>query len=369
MDEMLLRAYPGCELGVSINGEVVYRKNVGYADHAKTRLLSGNDISWIFSCSKVITCLAAVRILDEGKIALEDPVSKYIPEFAHLTVRDRKTGELRDAATVMTVEHLFTMCGGMNYDIGAAPIKEAAAIEGAGTLEIVKAMAKIPLSFDPGEHYAYSLCHDVLAAVVEVASGMKFSDYLQKYFFDPLGIKDMGFRPNAEQQSRFCDQFRYFNGTNKAEPVARSNNYILSPDYDSGGAGLFCTVDDYLKIITVVANGGVTEDGYTLLSPRAIEMMTTNRLHDVALNDFAVSRLYGYGWGLCGRVHINPVVSCSKAPIGEFGWDGAANGFSMVDPVNRVALYFGTNVFNSVYGYNFIHPHLRNLVYEALELE
>ena len=118
----------------------------------------------------------------------------------------------------------------------------------------------------------------------------------------------------------------------------------------------------------MVANGGVTEDGYTLLSPRAIEMMTTNRLHDVALNDFAVSRLYGYGWGLCGRVHINPVVSCSKAPVGEFGWDGAANAFSMVDPEKKVALYFGTNVFNCVYGYNFIHPHLRNLVYEALEI-
>ena len=144
MDEMLLRGYPGCELGVSVEGKVVYRRNVGYADHEKTRLLSGNDISWIFSCSKVITCLAAVRLLDEGKIALDDPVSKYIPEFAHLTVRDKKTGELHDATKVMTVEHLFTMSGGMTYEIGAAPIKEAGAIEGAGTLEVVRAMAKMP---------------------------------------------------------------------------------------------------------------------------------------------------------------------------------------------------------------------------------
>lgn len=368
LDEMLLRGYPGCELGVSVGGEVVYRKNVGYADHARTRLLSGNDISWVFSCSKVITCLAAVRLLDEGKFALDDPVSKYIPEFAHLKVRDGKTGELRDATKVMTVEHLFTMSGGMNYDIGSAPIKEAGAIEGAGTLEVVRAMAKMPLSFEPGDHYAYSLCHDVLAAVCEVASGMKFSDYLKKYFFDPLGIKDMGFRPNEEQKSRFCDQFIYRNGTNRAEPVPRANNYILSPDYDSGGAGLFCTVDDYLNLITVVANGGVTKDGYTLLSPRAIEMMMTNHLHDTALNDFAITRLYGYGWGLCGRVHIDPVVSCSKAAVGEFGWDGAANGFAMIDPKKRVALYFGANVFNGIYGYNFIHPYLRNLVYEALEI-
>ena len=367
MEEMPLRGYPGCELAVSLNGETVYRKNVGFADKDKTRPLSGNDISWIFSCSKVITCLAAMRLVDEGKLSIEDPVSKYIPEFENLTVYNKKTGESCPAKTVMTVEHLFTMCGGMNYDVNAAPIAEARAKEGATTLDIVKAMAKVPLSFHPGEHYAYSLCHDVLAAVVEVVSGMKFSEYLQKYMFDPLGIKDMGFRPNDEQKTRFCDQYKYRNGTNTANYVGISNSYALSPDYDSGGAGLFCTVDEYLKIITVVANGGTTKDGYTLLSPKAIEMMMVNRLHDDALNDFAVSRLYGYGWGLCGRVHVNPVVSCSKASVGEFGWDGAANGFSMIDPVKHVALYFGANVFSSVYGYNFIHPYLRNLVYEALE--
>ena len=368
MEEMPLRGYPGCELGVTLNGETVYRKNVGYADIAKTRPLSGNDISWIFSCSKVITCLAAMRLVGEGKLSIDDPVSKYIPEFAHLTVYNKKTGESCDANTVMTVEHLFTMSGGMNYDLKSEPIVKACAVEGASTLDVVKAMAKVPLSFHPGEHYAYSLCHDVLAAVVEVVSGMKFSDYLQKYMFDPLGVKDMGFRPNDEQKSRLCDQYAYKNGINKAIPKDEiTNAYMLTPDYDSGGAGLFSTVDDYLKIITVVANGGKTADGYTLLTPEAIKMMMVNRLHDNALNDFAVSRLYGYGWGLCGRVHINPVVSCSKAPVGEFGWDGAANGFSMIDPVNHVALYFGANTFGNVYGYNFIHPHLRNMVYEALE--
>lgn len=367
LEQMPLRGYPGCELGVSFNGEVVYRKSVGFADNEKTRPLSGKDISWIFSCSKVITCFAAMRLIDEGRLSLEDPVSKYIPEFANLTVRDKTTGKTRKAETVMTVEHLFTMCGGMNYDTSAAPIVEAQAKEGATTLDIVKAMAKIPLSFNPGEHYAYSLCHDVLAAVVEVVSGMKFSAYLQKYMFDPLGVKDIGFRPNEEQKARFCDQYRYRNGTNTPVFVERSNRFILSPDFESGGAGLFSTVDDYLKIITVVANGGKTKDGYCLLSPKAIEMMTVNHLHNDALNDFVVDRLYGYGWGLCGRVHINPTTSLSRAPVGEFGWDGAANGFTMVDPKNHVALYFSANIFRSIYGYNVIHPHLRNLVYEALE--
>ena len=368
MNEMPRRGVPGCELAVTKNGETVYRKVVGYADADMKRPLSGKDISWIFSCSKVITCLGAMRLVEEGKIALDDPVSKYIPEFEHMKIRDKKTGVVTDATVPMTVEHLFTMCGGMNYDIASQPIKDAIAAGKTSTLDIAKAMAQMPLSFEPGTHYQYSLCHDVLAAVVEVVSGMKFSDFLQKYMFDPLGLKDIGFRPTEEQLPRFCDQFRYKNGTNEAIPRGPiSNSYMLTPEYDSGGAGLFSTVDDYMRIITVIANGGKTEDGYSLLRPETIELLTFNRLCDDALNDFAVSRLYGYGWGLCGRVHRDPIVSCSKAPVGEFGWDGAAGSFSMVDPINKVALYFGFNLFSLVYGYNFLHPYIRNMVYDALE--
>ncbi len=367
MDDMPQRGVQGCELAVSYNGETVYRKWVGYADAECKRPLSGKDVSWIFSCTKVITCLAAMRLVEEGKVALDDPVSKYIPEFARLRVHNKKTGEITDAQSVMTVEHLFTMCGGMNYNIDAEPIKAAREKEGASTLDIVRSMADALLDFEPGERYQYSLCHDVLGAVIEVVSGMRLSDYLQKYFFEPLGITDMGFRPNEEQKARFCEQFTYSNGTNSSKYSGLRNRYILSPDYDSGGAGLFSTVDEYMKIITVIANGGKTADGYTLLRPETIELLCVNRLHEIALNDFVKGRLFGYGWGLCGRVHRDAVTSCSKSPIGEFGWDGAAGAFSMIDPKNRIAIYFGTNTFNFTYGYNFIHPTLRNLVYEAIE--
>lgn len=368
MEDMPLRGVPGCELAISLNGETVYRKCVGYADHALTRPLSGNDISWIFSCSKVITCLAAMRLVEEGRLSIDDTVASYIPEFEHLKILDKKSGTLSVATVPMTIEHLFTMCGGMNYDIGAAPIKNAYAEGKVSTIELVKAMAEIPLSFEPGSHYQYSLCHDVLAAVVEVITGMRFSEYMQKYLFDPLCLKDIGFRPNDEQRTRFCDQYRYLNGPAKAIPRDRANPYMLSPEYDSGGAGLFSTVDDYMKIITVIANGGKTKDGYSLLRPETIELLTVNHLHDTALDDFVKGRLFGYGWGLCGRVHRDSAVSCSSSPVGEFGWDGAAGAFSMIDPKKRVALYFGTNVFGFVYGYHFVHPTLRNLAYEALEI-
>jgi CubicO group peptidase (beta-lactamase class C family) len=234
------------------------------------------------------------------------------------------------------------------------------------TLDVVRAMAKDPLSFEPGTRYKYSLCHDVLAAVVEVVSGMRFSEYLSRYIFEPLGVVDMGFRPTEEQKSRFSALYMYKNGTGSAHEVEIQNRFIITPDYDSGGAGLFSTVDEYMKIITVIACGGTTADGYRILKPETISMMGKNHLPEAGLNDFSNTRLFGYGWGLCGRAHMNPTLSCSLAPVGEFGWDGAAAAFSMIDAKNRVALYFGTHLFGCSYGYHMVHPTIRNLVYEGI---
>jgi CubicO group peptidase (beta-lactamase class C family) len=145
------------------------------------------------------------------------------------------------------------------------------------------------------------------------------------------------------------------------------NAYAMSPNYDSGGAGLFATVDDYIKVLTTIACGGTTADGYSLLKPETIAMMQKNLLCDDALNDFVKTRLFGYGWGLCGRVHTNPTISLSASPVGEFGWDGAAAAFALIDPANRVAMYLGTHVRSCQLMYHVIHPQVRNLAYEGLK--
>ena len=221
--------------------------------------------------------------------------------------------------------------------------------------------------FEPGTHYRYSLCHDVLGAVVEVASGMRFSEYLQKNIFDPLGMVDIGFRPNEEQKSRFSAIYSHKAGNRTCKQVPLVNRFILGSDYDSGGAGLFSTVDEYMKLITALSLGGTAKNGYKVLSEESVRMMGENRLSDSCINNFVNTRLYGYGWGLCGRAHTDPVRSMSLSPIGEFGWDGAAAAFSLIDPVNRISLYFGTHVFGCQYAYHIIHPTIRNMVYEALE--
>ncbi len=365
MEKMPLRGYPKCELAIAKAGKVIYRKTVTAPDvPADTK---EKDIYWIFSATKVITCIAAMQLLEKGLISLHEPVSVYIPEYQDVKIKT-ENGDLISPKHPMTIEHLFTMTGGLSYDTSTDEIHEAMKND-PSTLGIVRAIAKTPLLFEPGTHYRYSLCHDVLAAIVEIVSGMPFSAYLQKNLFEPCGVKDMGFHPNDEQKARFTAMYNYRNGTAKAEPRSLRNAYCFSPLYESGGAGLFATVDEYIKIIKAIANGGKTENGALLLKPETIAMMGKNHLCEDALNDLANTRLHGYGWGLCGRAHMNPTISLSRAPIGEFGWDGAANAFVMIDAENQIALYFGTHMMGCNYGYHVIHPTLRNLTYECLETE
>lgn len=368
LDEMPQRGIPGCDLSVSRDGHEVYRRAVGFSDAEMKRPVDKSTLWWIFSASKVLTCVAAMRLVEEGRLKLTDRVSDYLPSFAELTIR-QKDGTLVPAAEPMRILHLFTMTGGMDYDLNVPAITEARALPGANTLSICSAMAKIPLRFEPGTHYRYSLCHDVLAAVTEVVTGMKFSDYMNETIFAPLGMKDTGFHPTEAQLARFAQAFDYNNADGSIRQIPIGNVFCFSPDYDSGGAGLFTSVDDYMKAVTTLACGGTTADGYSLLRPETIAELEVNRLCPAAWKDFVVGRLYGYGWGLCGRVHVNPVRSLSRSSVGEFGWDGAQAAFSMVDRKTRTALYFGTQVANCSYAYNVLHPTLRNLVFEMLDGE
>lgn len=362
MEQMTDRGIPASELAVTLDGKCVYRKCVGFSDTEGKKPTSPRDIYWIYSATKVLTCISALRLIEEGKLSLSDPVAKYIPAFADVRVRGRD-GTLTPAQNVMTIEHLFTMTGGMTYEF-----PDVSALSDRSTVAVVSEMAKTPLVFEPGTHYKYSLCHDVLAAVVEVVSGMRFSEYLNTIMFRPLGIVDMGFFPNEEQRARVSTQYSYRNGVGRSVPLDSNMRGNLSDRYESGGGGIFSTVDEYMKVITTIACGGTTADGYTLLRPETIERMKVNRLCDDAWNDFVVHRLFGYGWGLCGRVHVDPVRSGSRTPVGEFGWDGMAGAFVLMDTDNRLALYYAQHVIGCGIGAYSVHHTIKNMVYEALGL-
>lgn len=366
LDEMPLRGIPGCDLSVTRNGQEVYRRAVGCSDAEMKRPVERDTLWWIFSASKVITCTAAMRLVEEGRLKLTDKVSDYLPAFADLTVR-QADGTVAPATEPMRIVHLFTMTGGMDYDLYAPEINAAIEAGHTDTLSLCSAMAGRPLWFEPGTRYRYSLCHDVLAAVIEVVTEMKFSDYLREILFEPLGMTDTGFRPTEEQRARFAQAFEYNDADGSIKPIAIGNGrFALTPEYESGGAGLFTKVDDYMKVVTALACDGTAPNGYMLLKPETIAEMEVNRLCPAAWKDYVNNRLFGYGWGLCGRVHVNPVRSLSLSSVGEFGWDGAHAAFTMVDRKTRTAFYFGTQVANCAIAPHLLHPVMRNLVFEML---
>ena len=366
IDTMPKRGIPFFQLIATKDNNVVYDRKVGFSNDTQTKPFEDNDLVWLFSTSKVITCVAAVRLIEEGKLNLSDPVSKFLPSYASLTIR-QADGSTVPCKTVMTVEHLFTMTGGIGSDHENKRFLQPLIDKNASTTALADFYATIPLYFEPGTRYQYGFCHDVLGAVVEVASGMKLSEYVHKHILDPLDMKDTGYRPSEAHVKRFASTYRYDNSNGTSTLIKTENPYALTENYDSGGAGLFSCATDYIKLVSTLANGGVAKNGYRLLSENSIKLMETNRLCKDALCDFVNGRLHGYGWGLCGRVHINPVFSLSKSSIGEFGWDGAGGCFAAVDRTKNVSIFFSMQVHNCSYSYIILQPLIRSLVYEALE--
>ena len=267
----------------------------------------------------------------------------------------------------MVIHDLMSMTSGMSYDLNAAPIREVIERTNgeAGTKELVAAMAKMPLLSDPGTHYSYSLSHDVLAGVVEVITGKRFRDYMRENVFEPLGIRRMYYQVPEAEKSHLSAQYAKNWDTGEIAPDS-SMAYRLTKNYDSGGAGLVTSVDEYSKFTEAMANGGVGATGNRILKPESIALMSRNWLDDVQLQDFQLSGKVGYGYGLGVRTLIDDTKS--RSPIGEFGWDGAAGCFVLIDTKNQVGLFYAQEILGMLEAYNEIHPTIRDLAYEAMGL-
>ncbi len=367
MEQMPDFGFPATDLAVTYRGESVYRRCVGYSDLDRTKPTSRDDIYYIFSVSKVVTCIGAIRLVEEGRLGLDDPVADYLPAFASPMVR-RADGSITPAKNTMTVRHLFSMTAGLDYNLNSAPLQELRKRNPHfSTMEGVNAIAQCPLLSEPGELWRYSLCHDVLGAVIEAVTGERFSDYMHRVIFAPFGMHHTGYHIPAELLPRTTQMYTYAGNTMKPHPMEFINQYILSDNFDGGGAGLYSTVDDQIRFATVLANGGITEDGYRLLKKETIALLGEDQLTDAARAGFDTSRS-GYSWGLCGRTHIKPLFSRSPSSLSEFGWDGAACAYILIDPEKQVAIYFGTEVRGAHFGYHTLHPLIRNFTYEALGL-
>ena len=347
-------------------GETVYRKGFGVSDDITGKKIDGNEMYYIFSASKPITCAGALRLVEKGLLDLDAPVSDYIPEYKNIKVKTAD-GEV-PAKNVMTVKNLFNMTAGFNYDLGNAQIKALREKNPEFTsYDLAVALSEFPLCFEPGTAYQYSLCHDVLAGVVEKITGMRFAEYQKKNIFEPLGMNKSFFHPEDCPYDNFATQYVYNDPKKVCDRRELACPYILSPKHDSGGAGMICCTDDYLKFVSAMSLGGTSKDGYKLLERETVDLMRKNHLPKELERTFT-RRTIGYSYGLGVRTMVDKEAMNAKSPIGEFGWDGAACAYLLIDPENQVGIYYAQNTFNCGPMYILGHGTIRDLTYEALGL-
>lgn len=369
---------PGYDLIVRKDHETVYRRTGGFSDYEKTRPVGEDDLYFMYSATKVITMTAAMQLAEKGLIRLDDPVAKYLPEFAEMEVADHfvlnqwppQIPTLADphhpAKMPITLRMLMSMQAGLNYNITGEPIMAMKKATGnqATTRQMMAAIAEMPLLFEPGTHYSYSLGHDVIAGVIEVVTGQTFGEYLKEHIFDPLGIRDAYFHLDDALRARLTAQYAADMETGEIRPTEQTCAYCLSDRYESGGAGLICTADAYATVMDALACGGTGKTGVRILSPESLAKMAENQLTPEILPDYQVPWRMEYGYGLGVRTLIHP--EDSPTPKGEFGWDSAGGAYSLVDPVNHISILYSQEILGMIRSYSEIHPALRNLIYEAM---
>ena len=353
---------PACECIVWRDHRPLYRHWVGRMEWSKDGApLRGGEWYWLYSATKLATMTSAMQLWEQGRLRLDDPVARYLPEYAHLTVREG--GTIRPARTELTVRHLMTMTGGFSYD-QTLPSILAAREKGAGTRELIRMLAAEPLRFDPGTRFLYSMCHDIMAAVIEVVSGERFSDYVQDHIAAPLGIDGITFRPSQDQIERMPVQIRWYEGEHAMRPVGRGNHHQLTPAYDSGGAGICCRAVDYIRFVDALACGGVGANGGRILRPETIRVMRTNQLTGQALRDYhGIGKPEDEGYALGVRVQLRD----GDVPAGEFGWDGAAGALAIAEPRGRLSVFYASHVLGYQVNYSQIHPELLRRIHRCVD--
>ena len=330
-DSFLELGVPGFDLAVYQDGKCILRHMNGYSDLENKVKMTGDERYNIYSCSKVITCVAAMQLWEKGLFSLEDKLSDYMPEFKDMTVKTENG--IQRAEHPILIRHLFEMTAGFSYHCRSPHIIMAIS-ETDGrcpTRETMKYLAKEPLLFEPGDRWEYSLCHDVLAALVEIISGEKFETYVKKNIFDIVGMSRSSFMLPEEELNTIAEQYRFENG--RAVNVGKNIvSYKLGSEYASGGAGGISTVDDYIKFLEALRT-------HKLLKVETLKLMMTDRLTEWQKRTYWTQATHGYGLG----------VRCPKGnkQYTDFGWGGAACAYLAVDVENKISLFFGAHLLSS----------------------
>lgn len=362
---------PGLQLGVYKNGEQVYMGARGYMDDSGQKPVNGDTIFRLFSMTKLVTAVAGLQLYEKGKFLMDDPVSRYLPEYEEMLVQARELNGMvteKKAQNRIRIRDLFMMTAGFAYDFGAKPLQELDQKTGHTytTRQFAEKIAEVPLLFEPGTRYNYSFCFDVLGALIEVLSGQTLGEYMNENIFRPLGMSDTFFKVPEEERGRVMTSFFYDPGSKQHFPFVIPD-FIAYVDtgvnYESGGAGLYSTMDDYAKFVNALCMAGGLSGDSGILNARTVDLMRTNHLGAVQMQDFKTAHPFcaGYGYGLGVRTLTDPAEGESMSTAGEFGWSGFGGTYTLIDPDQGITIVYLQQMVPNLE--ETVHRRIRNIVF------
>ena len=365
---------PGTDCKIYYKHKPVYRHITGFMDTDTKEPLKPEAKYFIFSGTKPITCTAALTLYEKSEFMLSDNLYEYIPEFKDMYIKVYNSDgsyNIKKSEKPIKIIDLFTMSAGFSYNIEYDSIKRIQKETNGEcpTLQLIKELAKEPLEFEPGTHFNYSLCHDILGGLIEVISGKSLGEFLKAVIFDPIGMNNTSFTVSEEEYQNMPSLYHEGVPVGNTRKIQKSNMFKLGSKYESGGAGLISTTDDYSAFAECLCKNGFTKNGDNIISKATIDLMRTNHLDAVRLADFhsnnALHRI-GYGYGLGVRTMIDRVQGGINGSTGDFGWPGAAGSYSLIDPQKELAVVFlqHTMGMNTLWT---VHPRLRNIIYACLD--
>jgi len=346
-DEIDQKHLAGAVTILARHGKVVEYRTYGVRDVATGAPMTKDTIFRDYSMTKPVTGVAMMILFEEGKWLPNDPIAKYVPEFAHLKVFDGVDADgkmkLADPEHAPTMRELMSHSAGFSYGSGFPPVdalyREKNPLGSKNLQEMIDKLATIPLNYQPGKGWTYSLSMDVEGYVVEKLSGQSLPDFMKAHIFEPVGMKDAGFYVPAEKRGRFATNYRDVNGSLVMTAGSPPTDYTEQPTLASGGGGLVSTAEDYYRFATMLKNGGEL-DGKRVLSPATVKLMTTNHLpQELLTGKFGIGMHVmrpGFGYGYNCAVAFDPAEANLPVGKGTFFWDGAAGTWFWVDPTNDI---------------------------------
>ena len=367
---------------VARHGQTVHLETTGWMDREAERPMELDAIFRIASMTKPVTAVALMTLYEEGHFTLNTPISEFIPGFKDVKVFVRETAddvEVEDLVRPITFRHLFTHTAGLSYgwnqddpvDRCYMKVQKASGIDRAQATsqDVVEMLTQVPMAFQPGTHWRYSLAIDVLGYLAELISGQPLDRLFKERLFEPLGMVDTDFYVPENKIGRLAALYGHPEGAAELQRLQAppDSHYLNKPAFLSGGGGLLSTTSDYARFLQMLVNGGEL-NGTRILSPTTVDLFSINHAPAAALPyGFAQGEdLFhqGYGFSLGTRVLMDVSASGKAGSVGEFGWDGAFNTYFWVDRTQ--ALYGLLMTQHSPNNYYPLADTFKQLTYQAL---